>query len=260
MLYEALLFIDLLGVNSLWKTADSYTDVKDRMNLFEEIIKLSILPVIDQFSCIPFIYSDSVAILCINQREAVHIGKRIFCDCFLYEKCTQPLYLRGVITNWNNKNTFYNTNTLQLGKAWINEIKLDDDYLKAISIEKSGYKGMRLLIHDNKLSTTQIEEAYTSKYMLTDDFSSGPGIYDVKKLKSEIFYPTKSSNIVDVLWMINSQESMNFIEFFKKLRNISQKRFRNSTKDRYEFEQATWTRLLFENVESILGSLLKSEI
>jgi hypothetical protein len=242
MANKAIVYIDLLGVQKMWKQGGAPA-VKARIAEFNAFVtnQVNYLPSYlhreGEYTLI--LAGDSVSVMCQDFDQAIGIGEHIFVQAFYASRdVTQPFWLRGAIASWHNQYLTLNTHPIQakgmqIGTQYVNE----DDYLAVLAMEKSGFRGMRLVVDRDVLAN------YGLGYQRQWDGFTRPLGY-VTQLK-QCTYPHRG-NYGDVLWMTSSEEQ------YGRLKGIMANRFKLSTHDADEFIQASWTRAVFDQVESIV--------
>ena len=238
----AILYIDLLGVQKMWQ-AGGAPAVKSRIQKFNEFIlkQLEWLPgpLHRQGEYTVILSGDGVAITCQDFDQAIGIGTHLFTQAFYAtDKVASPFWLRGAISRWSNQYLAINTvpvhaKNLQVGSQYL----MEDDFLAALALEKSGFKGMRLII-----SSTLLPNRGHDHQRHWKGFKRPLGI--IARL-DECTYPP-GEEYADVLWMADDEQR------FEHLRGILAKRFKRSTHDPDEFAQAAWTRATFDQVETLI--------
>jgi hypothetical protein len=114
--------------------------------------------------------------------------------------------------------------------------------LDAIAIEKSGFKGMRLLV-EHKLITPEIRAEFKQPL-------GHLNFIPLSKLKSST-YPTRLNDAFsDYLWMGSIDR-----EDFEELRKIMALRLRLAAGEPEEFVQAAATQVVFHECAAILNSI-----
>ena len=144
-------YIDLLGVQKMWQLGGANA-VKSNDPRICELIKeqLTYLPQQSfrdgDFTIMTL--SDSVAITCQDLIKPSESQATCLNNASIIPTEVRLRFgLRGVISSWHNQNMVFNTESIQLREISVGtEYKLEDDYLQAIALEKSGFKGMRLII------------------------------------------------------------------------------------------------------------------
>jgi hypothetical protein len=237
---RAILFVDLLGVQRMWQNGGAAA-VKARIDSFHGFIKhqLTYLPetLHREGDYTVILSGDSVAVTCEDYEQAIGIGIHLFRQAF-YAKIESPYWLRGAISRWSNQYFTGNTTPistkggLQVGVQYA----MEEDYLHVLALEKSGFKGMRLLINSALLPNFG-----------RDLVRVWPGCTRPLRIiahLAECTYP--DAEYADVLWMADDEHR------YDTLTHIMAQRFKRSTHDQEEFTQAAWTRATFDQVESIL--------
>jgi hypothetical protein len=118
------------------------------------------------------------------------------------------------------------------------------DLFDAIAIEKSGIKGMRLLI-DRTLVTKDVCDAYRIQ---TDGFGFTP----FKRLRDS-YYPNRiAATHMDFLWMATDRP-----EVRSEMEITMAKRLRLASFDAEEFAQAAATQVVFHQCSAMIASIAK---
>jgi hypothetical protein len=242
MANKAIVFIDLLGVQKMWRQGGAQA-VKGRIEEFNQFVN-------EQVNYLPrelhregeytiILAGDSASILCQDFEQAIGIGVHLFVQAFYAtNRMPNPFWLRGAISLWHNQYLTLNSSPLhakglQIGTKYV----MEDDYLTALALEKSGFRGMRLVV---------------DRGLLVD---GGRGYQrDWQNLQRPLGYVTRlrqctypaGEQYADVLWMTESSEK------YSQLKGIMASRYKQSTRDTDEFTQASWTRVTFDQVESLV--------
>lgn len=239
MARTAVLFVDLLGVQKMW-VAGGAPKVRARVSEFNQFIR-------KQFDVIPselhrggdytvFLYSDSAAVACQDPDQAIGIGKYLFSQAFFYKEVPY-LWLRGAIAPWANQHEIASTSQFLARKTPVGtQYILEDAYLDVTALEKSGFKGMRLVINPNLVPNRA--KVHCRKW---GEFKRP--LHTVCRLE-KFSYP--ADNLADVLWMADDEKK------FEQLKAIMDQRFKRASADPEEFVQASWTRAVFDQVNSLV--------
>jgi hypothetical protein len=236
------MYILVLGVQKMW-SEEGAASVKGRIEEFNAFV-------VDQINYLPgdlhrdgnytvIVAGDSVSVMCDDYEQAIGIGIHLFVQAFYAtDKVASPFWLRGAIARWENQYLTVNTvpiraKGIQIGTQYQNE----DDYLAVLALEKSGFRGMRLVIDRSLLADYGREHQRT-----WSGFKRPLGV--VTRLK-ECTYPS-GEEYGDVLWMTESERQ------YGQLKGIMASRFKRSTRDPDEFVQASWTRVTFDQVDSLV--------
>ncbi|WP_457674019.1 hypothetical protein [Thiolapillus sp.] len=242
---NAILFIDLLGVQKMWKQGGANA-VKERIEQFNEFI-------VEQTNYLPssvhrdaeytlLLSGDSASFMCQDYQQAIEMGIHFFQQAFYATgRYGKALWLRGAISQWGNQYFPFNTEPIQSKDIQVGtKYVLEDDYLGVLALEKSGFRGMRLIIDKALLSC--FGRSFTRRW---EGFHSDIGIVTTLR---ECTYP-REGDFADIIWMAGATQ-----ERYDHLKGIMSSRFKGSVHDVDEFAQASWTRVVFDQVDSIIWS------
>ena len=188
---------------------------------------------------------DSVSVICEDFDQAIGVGIHLFTQAFYdTDKRELPFWLRGAISRWHNQYLTFNSRPIVVVPAGLHvgtQYRNEDDYLTVLALEKSGYKGMRLLVNRGFLADKglQYQRDWPSQ-------GNGNSLGIVTRLH-ESNYP--EGDYADVLWMADSGHH------FSNLSKIISSRFKKATRDPDEFAQAAWTRVVFDQVNSLIWAV-----
>jgi hypothetical protein len=242
MAKTAILYIDLLGVQQLWSLGGAIA-VGDRIHEFNDFVirQLGFLPgdIHRDGEYTVILSGDSLTVTCQDFDQAVGLGTHLFKQAFYARSVSKPLWLRGAISPWHNQYIPHNTRPIhakgmQVGTEYVAE----DDYLHVLALEKSGFRGMRLIVNRDFLVD------YGSYHTRQWDGMHRP-LHFVTRLREEHMYPI-GNNYADILWMADSADH------YARLKGIMAQRFKRATADIGELNQAAWTRAVFDQVESLI--------
>lgn len=237
----AVLYVDLLGVQKMWQHGGAER-VKQRIAEFNDFI-------IEQLDFLPshlhrdgeytvILSGDSAAVTCQGFDQAIGIGIHLFTQAFYAsDRVSTPFWFRGAISRWANQYLTVNTvpvraKGLQVGTQYL----MEDDLLRVLALEKSGFRGMRLIV-----DTTLLPDMAREIRRSWQSFHRPLGL--VTRL-TECNYP--AAQFADVLWMADDETR------YGHLKGIMAKRFKMSTRDPDELTQAAWTRATFDQVDTLV--------
>lgn len=242
---EALLFLDMLGVRSLWHRGGAPLAEEAFQRL--QFITASVLdPTYYKHVLAGEIQGDSVALVCRTVRRAAEIGSEIFKRAFLIgARSTEPrIWLRGIIVACDGSTGLIERKPLGQALGQVLVHKYSSTLLEAISAEKSGIKGMRLLVKNSpsgRVIRRQIR-------LPLDDKS-----VSVAKRSQHLPYPPRLSGYRDVLWMACQTE-----EQWNLLKARMDRRMRWAAPSSEEFVHAAATQVLFSECGGFIGSVKAS--
>ena len=243
----ALLLIDVLGTRAVWAKDGS----EGAVNLFERLASLVREELSDNYPGTVLsggVESDCAALICKSADAAVSVGIGIYERAFFRPKSARldRLWLRGVIiplegpadVQWLRTAAPLDKDLPQVAVVTYGESLLD-----AISLEKAGFKGMRLLLdprldspglrNANRLSIGEFQRTLVPfRHMENSDYGS------------------RLDDFLDVLWMAEADP-----EVWQDRRQRMSSRMRFSARVPAEVLQAAATQVVFDECDSIIRSL-----
>jgi hypothetical protein len=243
MANRSLLFIDLLGVQTMWRVGGAPA-VKARIAEFHDFVttQASFLPtdVHRDAEYTVILTSDSVSIMCQDHVQAYQIGMHLFEQAFFAsDRYSSPFWIRGVISPWSNQYLPFNTKPIKAKDIQVGtQYEMEDDYLNALALEKSGFKGMRLIIDETLIQASAITERKWTNFKRP--------LRIICRLR-ENTYP-HGAPYAYILWMANSESRYSHIQ------GIMENRFKRATANAEELVQASWTRATFDQVATLIWS------
>ena len=245
---KSLLFLDMLGVRSLWKTGGEDACIM-AFQRFRDVVEQSIEPPQARDILQGEIESDAAALLFNSTRSCIKAGRSIFRNVFINQNSIDEgrMWLRGAIVNWGNGEAtpFRQSRIINRRTPTLLENTFVNPLLKAISVEKAGFKGMRLLI-ENSPSRKIIRQR--SKFMKLYELA----VPIAKRLQSAP-YPTSLDGYMDILWMASETEDE--WDVFKATMN---NRLQFSARNTKEFIHAAATQVVFSECGSFANSVRES--
>jgi hypothetical protein len=241
VLKVVLLFVDLLGVRSKWLVGGREA-VDAAFQDFWTLIGSALRSESGQEIAHGLIESDAVAITCTNVDVALRIARRLFRVTFeRYRNPSRRYWMRGVVIPQESQTPL---RELRPYKPELNMglMHYSAHLLDAISVEKSGFKGMRLLV---------------SEELIGDDMSSRHrsrvgegGLFCVKKLRHSGYPGRIAKGYRDYLWMASEDEGERY-----NYNLIMSNRLRLAAADNEEFVQAAATQVVFHEYSAMVQSI-----
>ncbi|MEX2527030.1 MAG: hypothetical protein WEA09_05270 [Gemmatimonadota bacterium] len=192
------------------------------------------------------IETDAAMLVCRSTVEATRIARRLYLGAFTtghLHPSTPRSWYRGCIV------PHYEGDFLRAGAQLrdpVNEVtafRYSDSALQAVAVEKSGFKGMRLLV-DSALVTGAVQQATKIPF---DTHTLIP----FRKLKYSHYPQTVKDQYSDFLWMAGESE-----EEWHNLELRMTSRLRYSSGDPEELAQAAATQILFHECAAIRQSVI----
>lgn len=238
-----ILFADLLGVRSRWH--EGGRDLAEQaFRDFRGFVAKAINGLSDREVTGGGIETDSAAIVCASTDIALDTGRRLFRYAFEQSSGDRErrFWLRGAIVPYGGNGQLRSSEGLGPKTPQIQSVRFDDDLLEAIQVEKSGIKGMRLLV-DERLCTPETVRRFRIQV-------GRKNIIPLKRLRNSSYPGKVATGYVDFFWMATGDE----YELQRYERLMAQK-LRHSAHKSEEFLQAAATQVLFHECIAIIGSV-----
>ena len=239
----AMLFVDLLGARSRWHEGGR-AGAEAAFREFELLFTESIPPTIREEIISGGIETDSAAIICTSAQAALRIARHIYYRAFTADNqdANGRIWLRGVITLSPESTEL---RRVELGPSCIttlNLYRLAPELLDAISVEKSGYRGMRILV-DKRLINTGVRTSVS--------IPIGDGTFIPLKRLSHSIYPLRvEEKFQDYMWM-----ACEGVDEWNSIRRLMADRLRWCSHNQEEFLQAAATQVVFNECNAIIHGL-----
>jgi hypothetical protein len=234
-----ILFVDVLGVRSKWLTGGQ-SAAEAAFQEFRTLIAASMKGTVSDSLVRGVVESDSAALTFSGLLPALESAKALYSAAFRRKR--GRVWLRGCIVSLDGKNAL-RTSTTFSGKLSKVELTLyGKPLLEAIAVEKSGFKGMRLLV-ESRLINPDVRVAVKQPI-------GHLNFIPLCKLKAMRYPKRLDGFFVDYLWMasVNRDE-------FEDMRSIMAVRLRGAASEPEEFAQAAATQVVFHECGAILSSL-----
>jgi hypothetical protein len=175
--------------------------------------------------------------------DAFTFIRELFSEAFTAPRKAKDerLWIRGTVTSIHSRGEL--RHSAQLARhAKVRIYRLDAGLLDAIAVEKSGFKGMRIVVEE-KLLTPAVREHFGVR-------AGSRTLVPFKSLTNSV-YPRRIAQVYeDFLWMARSEEAE-----WRKLKRSMSDRLRWSAQDSEEFLQAASTQVVFNETAAIFRSL-----
>jgi hypothetical protein len=235
-------FLDLLGVRARWHEGGR-ASAEAAFGRLEALVGEALARLSPKSLRDGAIETDSAALVFGASEDAVAFVRNLFSEAFVQAKRAgdERLWIRGTVTSIQNRSALRHPETLA-GHAKVRVFRLDGGLLDAIAVEKSGYKGMRIVVEE-KLLTPAVREHFSVK-------AGSRTLVPFKSLANSV-YPRRIAHVYeDFLWMARSDESE-----WRRLKRAMSSRLRWSAQDSEEFVQAASTQVVFNETAAIFRSL-----
>lgn len=241
---KTVLFVDLLGARKKWKDGGA-SEAKKAFNHFHRMVNASIR-LEDSISILGGgVETDSAMLICDSAISALRIAQRLF--LWAFENRENPgsprLWLRGCIVPHDDNLILRKESHMQNPFENVIAYTYSESAFDAISIEKAGYKGMRLLIRAEVIDN-ETKEAYRLSF-------GKASFILLKKLRHAGYPKIVEGELLDFLWMAFKEDD--------KWNDISihmNSRLRHAAHDPEEFVQAAATQVVFHECGAIRQSTI----
>jgi len=239
-----LFFVDMLGVRSSWQK-DGRKGAEGSFQLFQENIQQALLPLTRAEILDASIESDSAVFKCRNAEAAVFLALRLFRRTFARGsniRAERRSWLRGVIIPISRAAVFRKEQDISRSAVLLKNFVYHRGILDAISIEKSGYRGMRCLIKSNLIT-----DALRFKFRFMIGTNELPRF---RHLEHSLYPRRIAKEFEDLLWM-NPHDD---ISQWGKYQVYMANRLRYSGHNPDELSHAAATQIVFHECEAMIAA------
>lgn len=236
---QVLLFVDLLGVRARWLKGGREA-AERAFQEFRNLVAASLRNIRSEHLTHGLVESDAAALTFCNVETALCVGRTMYLAAFTQTNRTS--WLRGCIVK-HDDDSFLRRSTSYAGRiSHIELILYSGGLLDAISVEKSGFKGMRILV-EKDLVTPEVNGALKQPI-------GHLNFMPLTKLRDSTYPARLEESFLDYLWMGTTERAR-----FEELRRTMAWRLRNAASEPEEFIQAAATQVVFHECAAILNSL-----
>ena len=241
---KSILFIDMLGARRRWQEGGVKLS-RSTFTKFKSLIIKSARNTVSDEILSGGIETDSAMIVCSSLLSAVHLAKDIYLTAFKTKNhASAPrIWLRGCIMPYIDSKFLRQEAPLKKPIGNIKVWAYSAEALDAISVEKSGYKGMRLLVNSGLITQSDIDS-------LRIEFGTHT-LIPLTKLRYVGYPKVSEGDYHDLLWMATSDDSE-----WRSLNINMTSRLRYSSHDSEEFSQAAATQVLFHECAALINSII----
>jgi hypothetical protein len=238
-----ILFVDLLGVRDRWRHGGRAEAELAFVTLRTALVS-ALRGVHPERMLEGGIETDAVTLVFETPAEAVAVGRELYRIAFVGAKVIDDgrLWLRGVIVPFEIEEPLRSSRRLSPPYSEVKFYQYAGSLLEAIAVEKSGVKGMRLLIE-----TSLVDKS------LAKDFRIPVGALNLIPFRrlTHSPYPARVDNYRDVLWMASADQ-----DEWTSRKQLMASRLRWSAANSEEFVQAAATQVVFHECNAIIQSLI----
>jgi hypothetical protein len=240
------LFIDMLGVRSLWHLGGR-SEVEAACSQFRELLEDAFEDGKGQIVS-GLVDNDAAGIVFRSTDACLQASRRLYITAFLKSKrgADRRLWLRGAIEPLSSAGSLSGEKPLSTALSRVRVRSYVGDLLDAIAVEKSGFKGMRLLLHSSLVTPelgTKYRIAVGKRFLMP-----------FRELDNSSYPARLVGNHQDYLWMASHED-----DEWNGLQRTMASRLRWSARDSEEFLQAAATQVVFHECAAIIGSLKRGD-
>lgn len=241
---NSILFIDMLGARRRWQEGGVELS-RSTFTKFKKLIVNAARNTSSDYILEGGIETDSAMIVCSSLLSAIHLAKNIYLAAFRTKNHANAfrIWLRGCITPYVESIFLRQEAPLKKPIGNIKVWAYSAEALNAISVEKSGYKGMRLLVHSDLITQADFDS-------LRIEFGTHT-LIPLTKLRYVGYPKVSEGDYQDLLWMATSNETE-----WRSLNIHMTSRLRYSSHDSDEFSQAAATQVLFHECAALMNSVI----
>jgi hypothetical protein len=239
-----LLFVDQLGTRAKWNEggAPMATAHFRRLEKFVESSLDLTKPATMQGGIIE---SDAVALLFTSLRETFAFGAHLFRAAFGVDKNRRKhspkepinyMWLRGAIVPYVADLPLRQETPLSANDRSVSVSRYSSSLLDAIAIEKSSFKGMRILVSESTSLTRKLRHKEASFAHLELPMTVSP----FARLPDSMYPERLATDFFDFLWMASDTHGR-----WQRLRSIADIRLHHSAGNPEEFMHAAATKVVF---------------
>jgi hypothetical protein len=237
------LLIDMLGSREKWQTG-GLEAAKAAFDRFSRIV-------VDAARQEPVrsvigggIETDSAVLICAEAPAALRIAQRMFLCALDSQRggAGERLWLRGSLTTHKGDRTIRHSSPVDSPLQALRVFTYHEQVFDAISIEKSGFKGMRLLVRD-ELVDQRTQDAFRIPF-------GKRTFIPFRRLRHSTYPHVVGGDLQDFLWMASGDD----VEWRKRaLQMADLLRFAASSPE--EFAHAAATQVVFHEVQAMQQSM-----
>ncbi len=239
-----ILFVDMLGARKRWESG-GVTESMPTFYRFKKMVNIAARRAPAGEVLDGVIETDAAMIVCKSTVEAARIAQRLYLSTFAVSinPTTRRLWFRGCIVPHNEGDFLRSGEPLRQPVQGITAFRYSESALEAVSVEKSGFKGMRLLVKSELINSdvhAQMKIPFNTHTLIP-----------FRKLKYSSYPKRIAGQYTDFLWMACKSES----EWHDLTLHMTS-RLRYASHDTEELAQAAATQVVFHECGAIRQSVI----
>lgn len=239
-----ILFIDQLGARDRWRSG-GVTEAMPVFYRFKRLVNVAARRAPPGEVLSGVIETDAAMLVCQTTIEAVRIARRLFLETFLgrMNSKTPRDWYRGCIVPHQDGSFLRVGEPLRQPLHEVMAFRYSESALDAVSVEKSGFKGMRLLVKAELIDGT-VQAAMKIPF-------NTHTLIPFRKLNYSYYPPRVRQEYTDYLWMASGSES----EWHDLMLHMTS-RLRYAAQHQEELAQAAATQIVFNECAAIRQSVI----
>ncbi len=241
---DTALFMDLLGVRAKW-ISGGRTAAEEAFAGFRAVVNHGVRSVDPSCVLAGVIESDSAYICCDTLRTALEVGRQTYMRAFQPPAHSSRLWIRGVVMPGPGSSGLTRSAPLSGTYPQVIVVRYHGRLLDAIAAEKSGFRGMRLLVGRGRgvgqPQRGKVDPIHVGQYHLAPFL----------KVRAPA-YPRALAGFRDFLWMATDDE-----EEHQVLMTHMFHRLRWASEDPEELAHAAATQVIFNHWDALRASWQK---
>ena len=236
-------FIDMLGTKARWHSGGR-EGAQAAFDEFAVVVRAAFETVKPHAVRAGVIESDACALVFRDAAGAVAFARAAYLEAFrsAHSRRDERLWLRGAVVEGSRAQALRARKRFDGAPGEVQRFEYDPDLLDAIAVEKSGFKGMRLLVQ-SKLVTPELCDAFRIEV-------GKRALMPFRMLDNSIYPGRLGADYQDFLWMATADETE-----WETNKLLMASRLRWSSRNQEEFVHAAATQVVFHECAAIVSSL-----
>ncbi len=239
-----ILFIDMLGARRRWQSG-GVAESMPVFYLFKKMVNIAARRAPPGEVLDGVIETDAAMLVCKTMVEAARIAQRLYLGAFMGHKHPTAArhWFRGCIVPHADGEFLRSGDVLREPLEEMTAFRYSASALEAVSVEKSGFKGMRLLVKTDLVDSAAHEQ-------MKIPFNTHT-LIPFRKLNYSHYPARVAGQYTDFLWMACQSEP----EWYELTLNMTS-RLRYAARDTEELAQAAATQIVFHECGAIRQSVI----
>jgi hypothetical protein len=239
-----ILFVDMLGARRRWQSG-GVAEAMPSFYRFKKMVNIAARRAPAGELLDGLIETDAAMLVCRTTVEAARIAQRLYLDAFATHMnfSAQRHWFRGCIVPHADGKFLRSGDSLREPLQGVTAFRYSESALEAVSVEKSGFKGMRLLVKSELIDAgihAQMKIPFNTHTLIP-----------FRKLNYSEYPKRIAGDYTDFLWMACQSDS----EWHDLTLHMAS-RLRYASRDPEELAQAAATQVVFHECGAIRQSVI----